>query len=131
MPIFLDPEKFPETSDSFKNVYKIMLRTIEILVDETGRNDYELAQLINLAIQAKERMIRAFEGDPGALGKLNQIFEEFSSLFGKRLIEIIPGLRPDKVLTEDALDFVPEQMKEWVDLGFDKAKAIIDHSPFE
>jgi predicted acylesterase/phospholipase RssA len=131
VPIFLDPEKFPETFDSFKNVYKIMLRTIEILVDETGRNDFEVAQLINFAIQAKERMLRAFEGDPEALGKLNQIFEEFKPLFGKRLIEIIPGLRPDKVLTEDALEFVPEKMKEWVRLGFEKAKAIIDHSPFE
>lgn len=131
VPIFLDPEKFPETSDSFKNVYKIMLRTIEILVDETGRNDFEVAQQINLAIQAKERMLRAFEGDPGALAKLNQIFQEFESLFGKRLIEIIPGLRPDKVLTEDALEFVPEEMKEWVRMGFEKAKAIIDHSPFE
>jgi len=130
LPIFLDPEKFPETSDSFKNVYKIMLRTIEILVDETGRNDFEVAQLINLAIQAKERMIRAFEGDPGALAKLNQIFQEFEPLFGKRLIEIISGLRPDNVLTEDALEFVPEKMKEWVRLGFEKAQAIIDHSPF-
>ena len=108
-----------------------MLRTIEILVDETGKNDFEVAQLINLAIQAKERMIRAFEGDLGALGKLNQIFEEFNLLFGKRLIEIIPGLRPDKILTEDALTFDPEEMKEWVRLGFEKAKALIDHTPFE
>jgi predicted acylesterase/phospholipase RssA len=131
LPIFLDPEKFPETSGSFKNVYKIMLRTIEILVDETGRNDFEVAQLINFAIQAKERMIRAFEGDPEALGKLNQIFQEFEPLFGKRLIEIIPGLRPDKVLTEDSLTFDPGKMKEWVRLGFEKAKALIDHSPFE
>jgi predicted acylesterase/phospholipase RssA len=131
VPIFLDPEKFPETSDSFRNAYKIMLRTIEILVDETGRNDFEVAQLINLAIQAKERMIRAFEGDPGALGKLNQIFEEFEPLFGKRLIEVIPDLRPDRVLTEDALAFDPKKMKEWVRLGFEKAKTVIDHSPFD
>jgi predicted patatin/cPLA2 family phospholipase len=131
VPIFLDPEKFPETSDAFKNVYKIMLRTIEVLVDETGRNDFEVAQQVNLAIQAKERMLRAFEGDPGALAKLNQIFQEFETLFGKRLIEIIPGLRPDKVLTEDALEFVPEKMKGWVRLGFEKAKALIDHSPFD
>jgi NTE family protein len=131
VPIFLNPEKFPETSDSFKNVYKIMLRTIAILVDETGRNDFEVAQLINLAIQAKERIFRAFEGDPGALGKLNQIFGEFEPLFGKRLIEIISGLRPDKVLTEDALTFDPKKMKEWVRLGFEKAKAVIDQSPFD
>jgi len=134
VPIFLDPEKFSGTRSRFRRMDKILLRTLSILVDEAGRNDFAMANLINIGIQAKKEIFDLFEGDSNALKKLRAVFnkEEFQSLFGseKRLIKIITGLRPDEPLTEDSLTFDPAKMRMWVDWGEQKAREIIQESPF-
>jgi len=134
VPIFLDPEKLSGTRSRFRRMDKILLRTLSILVDEAGRNDFAMANLINIGIQAKKEIFDLFEGDSNALKKLRAVFnkEEFQSLFGseKRLIKIITGLRPDEPLTEDSLTFDPAKMRMWVDWGEQKAREIIQESPF-
>jgi NTE family protein len=134
VPIFLDPEAFPKTQNRFRRMDKILLRTLSILVDETGRNDFAMAHLINIGIQAKEEILAAFGHDNAALKKLKKIFEaeKYQELFGteKRLITLIKGLRPDEALTEDSLTFDPVKMKAWVDLGEQKAQEVIQTSPF-
>jgi len=134
VPIFLDPEKFPTAKKALKRMDKILLRTLDIMKDETLRNDYEMAQLINIGIQAKEEILSAFKDDPIAIEKLNMVFmkDEFVPLLGpgKRLIKIITGLRPDKPLTEDSLKFDPDEMRKWVRLGEKKARKILKESPF-
>lgn len=134
VPIFLDPEKFTETRNNFKRMDKILLRTLDIMKDETGRNDYEMANLINIGIQAKQGLFEAFAGDLSALKKLKKTFnkKEFAPLFGpeKRLIKIITGLRPDEPLTEDSLTFNHTKMTQWVDWGEQKAREILKESPF-
>jgi hypothetical protein len=113
---------------------KILLRTLSILVDEVGRNDFEMASLINIGVRAKEEMLAAFAQDPNATKKLKAIVnkKEYKALFGakKRLVDIITGLRPDYPLTEDSLTFDPVKMAQWVNLGEEKAKAIVKKSPF-
>lgn len=134
VPIFLDPEEFPQTKSRFRRMDKILLRTLSILVDETGRNDFAMANLINIGIQAKEEILSAFSQDQAALRKLQKIFkaEKYQALYGlkKRLISIITGLKPNEPLTEDSLTFDPVKMKAWVDLGEQKAREIIQTSPF-
>jgi hypothetical protein len=134
LPIFLDPEKFPESQSEFKRMDKVLLRTLDIMKDETLRNDYEMAHLINIGVQAKQEILDTFADDPAVLKKLRKVFnkKEFSPLFGseKRLIKIITGLRPDQPLTEDSLTFDPEEMRKWVKLGEQKAKKILKESPF-
>ena len=134
LPVFLDPEKFEETKKRFKRMDKVLFRTLDIMKDENVRNDYEKARLINMGIQAKEEILKVFQGNPAALAKLRNVFgrEEFSPLFGseKRLIKIVTGLRPDKLLTEDPLTFDPVKMKKWVALGWKKAEEVLKRSPF-
>jgi predicted acylesterase/phospholipase RssA len=134
VPIFLDPEEFPQTNSRFRRMDKILLRTLSILVDETGRNDFAMANLINIGIQAKEEILAAFSQDHAALQKIKNVFdsEKYQALFGPqmRLITIIAGLKPDEPLTEDSLTFDPAKMKSWVDRGEKKAQEVIQETPF-
>lgn len=134
VPVCLDPERFSETRSRFRRMDKILLRTLAILVDETGRNDFAMANLINIGIQAKEEILNAFSQDSSALKKLQGVFnkEKFRALFGpeKRLVRVITGLRPEEPLTEDSLTFDPAKMRMWVDWGEQKAREIIQESPF-
>lgn len=134
VPVFLDPEEFSATRHRFRRMDKVLLRTLAILVDETGRNDFAMASLVNIGIKAREEILRAFSGDESALQKLQEVFnrEEFRALFGpeKRLVKIVTGLRPDEPLTEDSLTFEPAHMRMWLEWGEEKAADIIQESPF-
>jgi predicted acylesterase/phospholipase RssA len=134
VPIFLDPERFTQTRSRFKRMDKILLRTLAILVDEAGKNDFAMAKLINIGNQAKKEILDAFSKESAAIQKLEGIFnkKDFRALFGeeKRLIEIITELRPDQPLTEDSLTFEPAKMRVWVDWGEKKARDILKKSPF-
>ena len=134
LPIFLDPEEFSKTKSRFRRMDKILLRTLAILVDETGRNDYAMANLINIGVQAKQEVLDAFAHDQNALKKLNEIFKkkEFRDLFGsqRRLVKIVTGLRPDDPLTEDSLSFEPAKMRIWVEWGGEKAREVVKANPF-
>lgn len=130
VPIFLEPEQFGETRSRFKRIDKILLRTISILLDESVRNDVNLANQINIAIRAKKDILEACQKDPTICKEVEDIFNKNQDLFGKRLVNIIDGLRPDYSLTEDALTFDPVEMRKWVDLGEQKAKEIIQENPF-
>jgi NTE family protein len=134
IPIFLDPEEFSKTQSKFRRMDKVLLRTLSILVDEAGRNDFAMAKLVNIGIRAKEEILAEFAQNQAALGKLQAVFDkqEFQDLFGseKRLVKVISGLRPDEPLTEDSLTFDPAKMRDWVNQGEAKAKKIITKSPF-
>jgi len=134
VPIFLGPEAFASTDNLFKRMDKILLRTLDILVDESWRNDLDMAELINIGFKAKQDLFSAFSNDQLTLNKIKNVFNktEYEDLYGaeKRLIKIITGLRPDTNLTHDSLTFDPQQMSSWVYLGEQKAKTIIQHSPF-
>jgi predicted acylesterase/phospholipase RssA len=134
VPIFLDPERLSETRSRFRRMDKILLRTLAILVDETGRNDFAMANVINIGVQAKQEILNAFSRDAAALEKLQKVFNKdaYRALFGpeKRLVKIITGLRPDQPLTEDSLTFDPAKMSLWVDWGEKKAREVIQESPF-
>jgi hypothetical protein len=103
-------------------------------VDGVGRNDYEMASLINIGVQAKQEIIDTFAQNPSVSEKLKEILKKpkYRDLFGpqKRLIDIITGLRPDKPLTEDSLAFDPVQMTKWVNQGEQKPKELFKKSPF-
>lgn len=132
VPIYLDPEEFPESTSQFNRLDKILLRTLAVLTDEVGRNDGAIAAQVNRAIQAKEEILKSFENEPTVYQKLAEIFnkKEYNELFGKRIINIIDGLKPDLVLTEDVLTFEPKLMNMWLEWGMKKAREIIKDNPF-
>lgn len=133
IPIFLDPENLDEIKP-VKRIDKVLLRSVEILVDEGGKNDYKMAKLINSAIQIKNDLLQTFSEDADTKKKIQAIFkkEKYKELVGpeKMVLDIIKGLRPDKGLTGNSLEFNPEEMKKWMEMGKEKGEKIIVKSPF-
>ena len=134
VPVFLSPERYAKTTRRFSSIDKILLKTLDILVDEAERNDFEMASLINIAIRARREILSVLENHAEARQKVEDTLHrpEFQDLFGpeKRLINIITGLRPDGPLTEDSLTFEPTKMRMWMDWGEQKAREVIKESPF-
>lgn len=132
VPIFLDPEEFSETQSQFERIDTTLLRTLAILVDETGRNDVKIAEQINVAIQVKEEILEKFKNNLDVHQQLEQVFNkpEYQGLFDKHLVKIVYGLRPDQSLTESPLIFDPSEMRRWMNLGEQKAGQIFRESPF-
>lgn len=134
VPIFLSPEEFGRTENRFRRLDKILLRTLDILLDEASRNDIDMAELVNIGVKAKEDLNTQFNKDKVTFNKIKAILnkKEYKDLFGsdKRLLKIITGIRPDFPLTDDSLSFDPVKMKQWVDLGEHKASQVITQSPF-
>ena len=134
VPIFFDPAKSIATTKKFKRFDKILLRTFGIMLDETGRNDVEIADLINIGISAKNDILKAFRRNRKNSETVNRIFNKrkYKSLFSlnKRVIEIIKNVRPNATLTTDSLTFDPKKMRRWLAAGRKKAKAVFRKSPF-
>ena len=118
--------------DEFRRLGKVLQRTMFIMMDETLRNDYEIARLTNLGVQARNEILARLKGKArrNVEAVLNKI--EYSDLFGdnKRIVNIITGLRPDYTLTEESLVFEPAKMRSWISLGERKADEVISKSPF-
>jgi NTE family protein len=133
-PIFLDPEQFPPTTRKPDRVDRIMMRTLDIMMQESLENDVSIAHMVNIAVKAREELERQFPADSGAGRKVRHILgrEEYADLFGRerRVVEIIGGLRPDEPLTDNSLDFKPNQMRSWIAAGEAKAGAVLSASPF-
>jgi NTE family protein len=135
VPIFLHPDSMDESDDPFRRINSVLQRTLLIMMDETLRNDYEIAKLTNLGIQARNEILNTPGLGRKARRRLERIFEkdEYSAIFGssKRLIRIVTGIRPDATLTDQPLTFEPTLMREWIELGQQKADEIVLSNPFD
>ena len=134
VPIMLDSGSLPRSESRFRRLDKVVFRTLSIMLDETGKNDLQMANLVNVAIRARRDVLKALEHRPFCRKKVQAIFnsEAYGELFGtgKRLVRIIDGLRPDRTLTDNPLRFDPERMRHWIELGERKARAVMAQSPF-
>ncbi|MBN1797755.1 MAG: patatin-like phospholipase family protein [Spirochaetales bacterium] len=132
LPVFLDPETFGVSESKFNRLDQTLFRTLDILVNETLLNDVERAELINYAVDTKDKLKQEFSGDPSVWQKIEQVLNAYPDLFGgdRRLIDIVKGIRPDHQLTDDSLKFDPEQMTDWLNQGYSKAQSVITSSPF-
>ena len=134
LPILLDAGKVSPSESRFRRLDKVLFRTLSIMVDETGKNDLEMANLENIAIRAKREVLETLAGRPLFRKKIQAIFDrdDYSDLFGreKRLLKIVQGLRPDRPLTDNPLNFNPQAMCRWVELGEQKARSVVTENPF-
>ncbi len=135
VPIQLDPRDPPLTLGSTRRLDGVLLRTVAILLDETRTNDMERAELFAAAGRLKAGLRETLGSSPRLLAQVEELFDEPGNraLFGpeNRLVEVVPGLRPDAVLTDDVLSFVPSRMQLWAAMGARKASEVIVESPFE
>jgi predicted acylesterase/phospholipase RssA len=134
VPIMLDTSKVNPSQSRFRRLDKIIYRTLAIMLDETGKNDLQMAKRINTAMRVKREILQAVAGRPLCRKRIQAIFdrEEYGDLFGaqKRLIRIIEGLRPDTALTDNPMRFDPQLMREWITLGEQKARTVLTANPF-
>ncbi|UCF96871.1 MAG: patatin-like phospholipase family protein [Spirochaetaceae bacterium] len=134
LPIMLDAPKVSASQSRFRRLDKVLFRTLAIMLDETGENDLQMANRINLAIRAKKEILQTLAGRPRCRKKIQAIFDkgEYAELFGseKRLVRIVEGLRPDEALTDNPLRFDPQLMRSWITLGEQKARSVLTVSPF-
>ena len=134
VPIIHALPEIKEKNDNFKGPRGILYRGVEILLDECRQNDLQLSELVCSAHGAKEELLDKFRDDKYALKKIKEVFEKdkYDNLYGnnRQLTRIVRGLQPDKEMTSDILTFEPEKMKQWMKWGQDKAKEVIDRSPF-
>jgi predicted acylesterase/phospholipase RssA len=132
VPILLDSGKVSPSDRRFRRLDKVLFRTLSIMLDETRKNDLEMANLVNVAIRVKREVLETLAGRPRK--KIQAIFDrdDYSDLFGreKRLVKIAEGLRPDKPLTDNPLNFDPQVMRRWIELGEQKAQTVITENPF-
>ena len=134
VPIFFDPANSIATTKKFKRFDRILLRAFGIMLSEIGKNDVEIADLINIGISAKNDLLKAFRNDRKNSEIVNRIFNKrkYKPLFSsnKRVIDIIKNVRPNKTLTTDSLTFDPKKMRLWLAAGKKKAKMVFKKSPF-
>jgi NTE family protein len=134
LPILLDPADPPPSTAPVGRLDRVLVRTIALLLHETGVNDLERAETFAAAGRVREELRAALADDPAATRRLERTFEAPANrwLFGRanRLLTVIVGLRPDAPLTEDVLHFVPALMREWMTAGARKAEEVVRQSPF-
>jgi len=133
IPIMLDPLE-PPAAVPLGRLDRVLVRTIALLMHETGRNDLERVESLATAGRVREELRAAFADDPTALRRLDRVFERPSNrpYFGRanRLVTLVEGLRPDAPLTTDVLRFDPALMRAWMEAGARKAAEVIKASPF-
>jgi hypothetical protein len=133
VPIFLDPEKLETSESEYKGIKEVALRTVMICMDEIVRNDYLQAKYLQCATSLKSALYDKVGRSGRVRKKLKEVFdsEEFRELFGSQVVEILDGLRPDKVMTYDMLTFEPDSMRRWLRWGEEKAGEVFTESPFQ
>lgn len=134
LPIMLDPADPLPSAAPLGRLDRVLVRTIALLVHETGRNDLERAESFAAAGRVREELLASFADDPAALRRLERVFDAPANreLFGRgnRLVTVVTGLRPEAPLTSDVLSFVPARMREWMAAGERRADEVIRRSPF-
>jgi predicted acylesterase/phospholipase RssA len=134
LPLTLYPQDLPRAEQGLGRIDRVGVRALDIVSHETVRNDEGLAELINIAVRVRLDLEAAFSNDPQARQKVEDVLggPEYTPLFDPdhRLVEIITGLQPDEQLTDDSLEFDPEQMRRWIEMGAEKAREVITDNPF-
>lgn len=133
VPIMLDPPA-PPPAMPLGRLDRVLVRTIALLMHETGRNDLERAESLAAAGRVRAELRAAFAHDPAALRRLDRVFDRPANraYFGRenRLATVVEGLHPDAPLTTDMLRFDPVLMRTWMEAGARKAEEVVLESPF-
>ncbi|MCX8117015.1 MAG: patatin-like phospholipase family protein [Desulfobacterota bacterium] len=111
----------------FKSSMDILKRTLELLTDEVVDNDLKVANLYSEAIRYLDRIRRNAKEALGLSDKqIRRLFTGLENPFeGRRIVEIVT-IRPEKELLESSLEFDPDRMRKMVDMGYKKAKEVMN-----
>jgi predicted acylesterase/phospholipase RssA len=110
----------------FTGSMEILKRTLALLTDEIVDNDLKIATVYSEAIRYLNQIKAHAKKELGLTGpQMRKLFRGLENPFeGKRIVGITT-IRPDEELMESSLSFDPDQMREMVDKGYKKAKAVV------
>lgn len=134
VPILLDPEKMEHAETDLRSMKDVAFRTVMICMDEIVRNDYLQAAYLQKAAAFRKALVSKLGYSKRKRRTIAELCErpEFSELFGSktRVIDILEGVRPDRLMTYDMLTFEPELMRQWLQWGEAKADTVFTADPF-
>lgn len=134
VPIFLDPRRLPPATKPLSRMDRVLFRAVAIMLDEILLNDYEMAAMVQRGVKLRQTLRKEFRWRPGIRRRIEKILAdpELEPLIGesKRLIRIVPGIRPSAPITDDGLKFDPAQMRLWMEQGALAAEIAVKESPF-
>jgi NTE family protein len=112
-------------------IAEVALATVDALVQDVADNDIAVADLYNKSVvyfaALKERAIQLLTPE-----QVKQLFngEVENPVEDKRLLKMY-RIRPEENLPAEALEFVPDKMKQMIKLGQEAAKKVLKEGPLE
>jgi NTE family protein len=132
--IILNPEKATPKDIKLTGlmpVVEVALATVDALVQDVAENDIAMADLYNKSVvyfaALKERARQLLTPE-----QLKTLFngEVENPVENKRLLKMYK-IRPETTLPAEALEFVPDKMKQMIKLGQEAAKKVLKEGPLE
>jgi NTE family protein len=122
-----DADHRQEVKTDFTSIMDILKRTLDLLTEEIVDNDLKIASIYTEAIRDLD-LIRSNARELGLTNsQIRKLFGGLERPFeGKKIVEIT-SIRPDEELMPASLSFDPNKMREMVDAGYKKAKAVVSH----
>ncbi len=121
--IVLSPERHERVEDRYRFVVKTLLRTIDLFTREVVLNDIHTAVQINRAVTHWQK-VRDKAKALLTQDQMAQIFDAPDNPFpfgDKRILEITL-IRPEMEFENDALEFDPAIMSQWMSMGREAAQ---------
>ncbi len=109
----------------FTSSMDILKRTLELLTEEIVDNDLKIATVYSEAVRDLDLIRKNAQGLGLTDAQKRGLFKGLENpLEGKKIVGIT-SIRPDEELMPGSLSFDPEKMREMVDKGNKKAKAVV------
>lgn len=126
--IVLSERDRQRNENSYSELFKILLRTIDLFAQQNTKNDVQIAGIFNEGacfIQALKKKLAEFGLSPSKIDELFDEVEDVNPFRGTRAVNLYI-IRPKEKLAGDGLKFDPIVMAKRMLLGRQRAKEVMD-----
>jgi len=127
--IILSPEAehLEPKRKEFKSSMDILKRSLELLTEEIVDSDVKIATIYSEGIRYLDLIKMNAKEKLGLTdSQIRKLFSGYKNPYEGKKIVGITLIRPDEELMPESLSFDPEKMREMVDIGYKKAKTVVD-----
>ena len=101
---------------SYGNLFKIVMRSVDLLSREVSENDLKNVDLINALIEGRDKQRAELEATSLDAATIDKVMAHFDTLVSRYKLVPIKVIEPDTDLY-DTLDFVPELLEQNIQRG--------------
>jgi len=120
-----DAEHREEVKTEFTSLMDILKRTLDLLTEEIVDNDLKIAAVYSEAVRYLDLIRKNARGLDLTDSQIGKLFRGLENPFAGKRVVGITSIRPDEELMPGSLSFDPDKMREMVDMGYKKAKAVV------